>query len=574
MDNYRGKYHTVSGKSLDYLARSTHTAEHLRDTKFGYNYQNMLDILQRRADAGAATASDIAVADKLHRNIKKMSKARRAKVNYDDLKARAESVYQNLVKTNETARDQYTAHIQHAIQKHKNKQAKDEAYAAKAVAYATQAAHTPAGIEQKITSEHPARDIEQPAKGLFARALDYVTNSSVGKYALRTAATIALAASLSCGSKVENPRTEHVNYQPPAQHQVADVMSLKAPVTEQPVQQPILEAKKQPLQPLIEPAALPTAPVLTKAEPTIEPPVQHVAPVAPKQNTPLYSPLVADESSSLRAILTGDGYFDNDTSRYSGTAKGLFSLSDEIDLQVYGNAFTQNDDFDDVAVRTTGERIWGGVSGRKDNLFGELNVGYENRDSTIKPETGSDFTFGNKSPFLNAKLGIGDVDNDGFGVDNRSSFLLGQVTKHWGNSTGDIDDGEYEALRAQLRSRLMLNDDFSLELGGTYFTEKHEDFLDQKNWGASAGVRWHLGDEECKAYAEALLNYQRTTGEIMGNKSEDIKWGPQLGIGYRLLEGPVTIDAAINGGYLFSKEDENEWFVAPSLTLWFGTKKK
>jgi hypothetical protein len=34
------------------------------------------------------------------------------------------------------------------------------------------------------------------------------------------------------------------------------------------------------------------------------------------------------------------------------------------------------------------------------------------------------------------------------------------------------------------------------------------------------------------------------------------------------------MDLAINAGFLDSKENDDEWYIAPSVTLWLGGRKK
>lgn len=107
--------------------------------------------------------------------------------------------------------------------------------------------------------------------------------------------------------------------------------------------------------------------------------------------------------------------------------------------------------------------------------------------------------------------------------------------------------------------------------------EEYGDFLAQKNWYAQGGVRWHLDIGERAAYLEALALYQDLHSDVMGKESDDRKIGFQLGFGGRVLDGstsPFTMDLAINAGFLDSKENDDEWYIAPSVTLWLGGRKK
>lgn len=293
----------------------------------------------------------------------------------------------------------------------------------------------------------------------------------------------------------------------------------------------------------------------------------------------------SDIDFDVRAIVKGGAYLDSDMMQLNGNGKLIFDLGD-WGFDVYGNGFTQKQDMETVDIDGSGGRAWAGMHkyfdlGSRAALYAEVAGGIENRNFTIKPENGDDFEFGNRSPFLNFKLGLTDgaLDEDDFGVGNRHNSVLAQITKHFGSSTGDVEDNgfgdEYSALRAQIRAQLMLSDDVSLQLGGSLFKEEFGDFLKQDNKSLEAGFRWHLGENEHRAYLEALAVYRDLHSEVMGSESDDRKVGFQLGGAYRLMDnGSTALDLGVDGGWLDSQNSKDEWFVAPSLKVYFGGSRK
>ncbi len=562
-------------------------------------------------------------------NLKKMPKARREKfsragVTYESLLDRANKLYQShtaLGKKYETARQERKEAIddlaqkwQENIEQHLESGTIDYEIDAPALLSFYEKAkqlgdknlvqridNTLSGLrsfKEYVLENKPAEYLNSQewtpeAKNAAKRILDrYQINykqarepgllQRVANYALRTAAAIALTAAISCG-KADAPK--------PAEQP-------KAPISvNQPVQKP---EEKPDEQPFIGPKQEETyQPTLAKGLEII---TRKLHPEEPKQENKIETKVAApqkqeekkdepaklapintqaDSGTQVKGILKGDSYFDGETSRYSGTGKAILDFG-KTGIDIYGSIFNQTQEFDDTAVDGNGSRLWLGAHAYlplsdKTSAFLEAAGGIERRGFTINPENGNDFDFGNESPFANLKLGLtnGQFDDDDFGIGDKTNKALFQITKHWGDATGDVD-GEYDALRAQLKARLMLNDDWSLEAGASYFKEELGDFLSQKNLSAELGARWHLGKDEQQAYIEALLLYRDLHGEIFNRESNDTQAGFKLGAGYRLLDtGNFAVDFGINAGALRSREDdETEWFIAPSVTLYLGGKRK
>jgi hypothetical protein len=445
------------------------------------------------------------------------------------------------------------------------------------------------------------------ARGAFAgKLLEYVNG------ARRMVATLAIGALLSCGKgdgekKVEMrdpvPAVATPDVKKAAVHGETYVWGTKescdkdapyvAPVV--PVAPALKEAPKpEPVPEKKEIVVVKESPKLAPVPEKKEVAVEKAVPVVEKRAS-LDSvldarasklPMLSNDSDfDVRAIVKGGAYIDSDMMQLSGNGKLIFDLGD-WGFDVYGNGFAQKQDLDTVDIDGTGGRAWVGMHkyfdiGNRASLYAEVAGGIEDRNFTIKPENGDNFDFGNTSPFLNFKLGLTDgaLDEDDFGVGNRHSSVLAQITKHFGSSTGDVEGNgfgdEYSALRAQIRAQLMLSDDVSLQLGGSLFKEEFGDFLKQDNKSLEAGFRWHLGENERQAYVEALAVYRDLHSEVMGAESDDRKVGFQLGGGYRLMDnGSTALDLGVDGGWLDSKNGKDEWFVAPSLKLYFGGSRK
>jgi hypothetical protein len=285
---------------------------------------------------------------------------------------------------------------------------------------------------------------------------------------------------------------------------------------------------------------------------------------------------------TVKGALRGEGYFDPDTTGGAGTGKLILDAG-PWGVNAYGNTFATHQDYEDYNVDGNGARFWGGAYiylplGKQLQLFLEGDGGFEQRNYTIKFDSGNKFKFGNESPFVTAKIGLtdgqlGDVDN--YGVGDDQSFILLQGTKHFGSATGDAKEqfgSDYSAFRFSADGRLMLDKTWSIEAGVSTLDEKiASDFMKQKNWAAEAGMRWHAPDHA--GYVELLGVYQDLNTTVAGDKSDAKKVGPRVGAGWRIASGDtVTLDATIDGAYLFNK-DKNEWQVLPGFTLWFGGKK-
>ncbi len=459
-------------------------------------------------------------------------------------------------------------------------------------------------VETPVTASIDATVEDAPAEKAPGKFMQYFSNFK------RIAATATIAMLLSCGKgdgekKVDAPAAAPAvvksDSKAPVAHDGTYVWgSTESCDKDKPYVPPFV-----PAAPALKEAPKPE-PLPEKKEVVVVKEAPKPAPVPEKKEVPAVVPVVekkvsldsvlearasrpvlsnSDIDLDVRAILKGGAYVDSDMMQLSGNGKLVFDLGD-WGFDVYGNGFAQKQDLDTVDIDGTGGRAWAGMHkyfdlGNRAALYAEVAGGIENRNFTIKPENGDDFEFGNKSPFLNFKLGLTDgaLDEDDFGVGNRGNSVLAQITKHFGSATGDVEGNgfgdDYDALRASIRAQLMLSDDVSLQLGGSLFKEEFGDFLKQDNKSLEAGFRWHLGENEHRAYLEALAVYRDLHSEVMGSESDDRKVGFQLGGAYRLMDnGSTALDLGVDGGWLDSQNSKDEWFIAPSLKLYFGGSRK
>jgi hypothetical protein len=668
MENYRFAKHSLSDKVIDYAANSTFSASKLKQTKFGYNYENMLTILEKRAGTDRAALDDLAVAEKLYSNIRKMSHSKRARVDYETLKNRAKQVYENLYRA-DLAEDR----------------AQDARLAAK---QAPKLEETVAAAPAQAYTEMPA-----DKKGVFSRIADYLrsnTRKSAGKAVPWIFGTVA-AVSLVAGSifygiykSGQQPAKVHVVDTQAAEKKPAAVEAAldpaKVPVKEAPFVKPMAdpsmisppkpsektstektgagtmaegvtysvdaiklakhvqeesekirkEADAKKLAAEQEAKAKADAEAKRKADEAAKAaeakrkadeaakaaeakrkadeaakaaeakrkaeaeraPELVLAPAylnstgsQPQQaykQTPAVKLTLPSNGGNMtvKGIASIDGYIDPETIGAAGTGKLILDAG-QWGLNAYANGFLTGQKCDDYDLNGSGERAWASAHAYlpvspKLSLFGEAGAGFEQRDYNADFDSGSEFEYGNKSPFLNVKLGLteGPVHNEDFGVGTSHSYALAQLTKHWGETTGTVDGEDYDATRASLKGRLMLTNDFSLEGGIAYFNEEFKNFLEQSKLTAQGGVRWHAGNGS--GFVEVLGVYQDVESQVEGaDKSTDKRYGPQIGAGWRIASGDtVTVDATVNGGFLWSQEADNEWFVTPGLTVYFGKKSK
>jgi hypothetical protein len=652
MENYRFAKHNLSDTVLNFAAEKGFSASKLRNTKYGYNYDNMLTILEKRSEMGNAKYDDLSVAVKLYDNIKKMSKAKRAKVNYDALKSRAKSVYEQLesrlvndspetISAPEQAAVIHTSPISYTGML-TEKKAENKGLLSRISDYVRTVPSRAAGKAKTIViAGVAAAAIAAGVVGATFYAKHYNSNSSKPAATLESPkapatsyATMAPPPYIKPNedpSMISPPKpvgagtlTDGIVYSVEAIRLARNIQgeskrnAVNAPETPAPVVDPKAPAPVVPTTteaPKSAPVADPTPPtpvVQTQAEaskappapkpvtkPVVEKPAecfpvsQYIAfqndsvPYAPK---PVVTQAPATTTSSsgsgnsnltLKAILHDEAYADPHVLGDSATAK-LILDSGNWGLDLYGNGFVDSEHYKDYTVDGTGARVWGGahmylpLSG-KTLGFIEGNAGYEDRSYTVDFDSGSQLDFGNKGAFVNGKLGLtnGKLDDpENFGVGNKQNFVLLQGTKTWGDATGDFN-GDYDAWRASAKGRLMLSPDFSAEAGVAGMHEEYGDSMSQDKITAEGGVRWHTSISGNPAFVEMLGIYQKLDSEINGSKSDDVRYGPQVGFGWRLASGDtVTLDATLTGGYLWSQEGDNEWRVMPGVTLYFGKKSK
>lgn len=428
-----------------------------------------------------------------------------------------------------------------------------------------------------------------PAKGVLRAIADYVSAGalSIG----RTAATVGIALLLSCG---KGDSTKSVTTGTPApvtstapagvptaETSKVEVVNAEPPKAETPpIAAPKIEAPK-------------IGPATTEASKVEPPKADPAKPVEKKQDlptTPVYTtsdarrPMLSNSGTSVKGILNAGGYFADDTTSVTENGKLILDFGNS-GLDLYGRHNDLWQDFDTVKIRGDGSEAALGVHdyeslGGKIKLFGELDARLRKYDYNLDFTNNTKFRFGQESAGIGLKLGLTDGDMDdseNSGVGDKSNMLLIQLSEDFGHVTGDPKDAgfetEYQRLTQSLQARIMLNDRFSLELGESFVDEKYGDFLTQRNLYAQGGIRWHIGDGEHQAYIEALALYQSLHSELAGVKSDDNRAGFQLGAGFRAVQADnFALDLGVNGGALYGKEDE--WFIAPSATIWLGGGKR
>ncbi len=622
MENYRFAKHNLSDSILGYAAGKGISASKLRSTKYGYNYDNMLSILEMRAEMGNAKYDDLSVAVKLYDNIRKMSQAKRARVDYESLKSRAQKVYStladSLVKDAPQSIETIVAAQPESAYSGLGGKLKRMAGIAKLELIGNITAgliclgslgwlgsvvynqwFKPAKQEQRISELLP---VTAPAAKPAVPVAAPVPEPTPGPLPSDTYAGRfedgAYDTYMSARAKgMFNPLPSTTEAPAPA-----------APVipttTEAPKSAPVAAPVADPKAPT--PAPKPVTKQASRPAPVVEKPMEYVPapayiavqksdasqpasePYAPKPVVTQRAPAPATSSSgngnsnlTLKAILHDEAYADPHVLGDSATAK-LILDSGNWGLDLYGNGFVDSEHYKDYTVDGTGARVWGGahmylpLSG-KTLGFIEGNAGYEDRGYTVDFDSGSKLDFGNKGAFVNGKLGLtnGKLDDpENFGVGNKQNFVLLQGTKNWGDATGDFT-GDYDAWRASAKGRLMLSPEFSAEAGVAGMHEAYGDSMSQDKVTAEGGVRWHTSISGNPAFVEMLGIYQKLDSEVNGSKSDDVRYGPQVGFGWRLASGDnVTLDATLTGGYLWSQEGDNEWRVMPGVTLYFGKKSK
>ena len=584
MTTYRFQNHTFSDRVLDHAAASALDAHALRDSKFGYNYGNMLSILERRKLYGAATAPDLEAAERLYTNIKKMSTARREKIDYSALKNRAETLYHSLQTTklaDTVATELRDMHAMKAAEKRKAQIASESPASIDAIVE-----QTPTITQTPVVAATP----EAPKESIFRKALGYLG---------RTAAVVALAVGISCGKTQETTTTYSRQAKPAyarkALRQTASVVPYVTPINQQ---KPYGAAAETVLDSHPQDDPTTTNPIKAEKKTTggLDKNIPSPFETPRKQETPKQESRLdqntdsktSDTNTSLSdeidfsAIFHVDGRAGTVTSGVSGTAKVMVDYGNwgagNWGAQAYVNGFTEQQTFDTAKITGSGERVMGGLhitiplGDNGARAFFEANAGYENRDFKIKPDSGDDSAIGNNGLFVNGKVGVSDgKETDDFGITNRSDYFLLQGTKHFGDASGDID-GSYDAWRLMARGQVMFDPDWSIQFGGSYFDEKFSDVLTQRVAGVEGGVRWHLPD----AYLEALLNYQHTTSTFQGSDSTDQRIGVQVGGGYRLISNEkLAADLrGFIGGYLPGSESDGEIYGGIAFDLYFGGKKK
>lgn len=295
---------------------------------------------------------------------------------------------------------------------------------------------------------------------------------------------------------------------------------------------------------------------------------------------------------SAKAILNGNAYFDSETKGATGTAKGILDLGN-CGIDLYGNSFLTRQHFDEYSIDGDGARAWAGIHAyfplaRDLVLYGAAAGGLEKRIYTIKFDNGSeDFDFGNRSAFATTTFGIAQGrlnDPDNFGVGNDMNRLLIKATWHNGNAEGDVEEhgygDDYEARRYSAEGRIVLfkdilarGDSLAATGGIASFCEKIGNFLKQNRVTGEAGIRFNLPDHT--GYVEPGVVVKDVESTLAGSKTTDTLVGPQLKTGLRIYSGnTATVDATLEAGYLSSKESDNQWYVAPGLTVWLGKKSK
>ncbi|MEM4254085.1 MAG: hypothetical protein QXR48_01725 [Candidatus Woesearchaeota archaeon] len=319
-------------------------------------------------------------------------------------------------------------------------------------------------------------------------------------------------------------------------------------------------------------------------QPTVPPPTY----LTQKKTTTAETP----QDLSTKAILNGNAYFDSETKGATGTAKGILDFGN-CGLDIYGNSFLTRQDFDEYKIDGDGARAWAGIHAyfplaRDLVLYGAAAGGLEKRIYTIKFDNDSeDFDFGNRSPFATATIGIAQGrlnDPDNFGVGNDMNRLLIKATWHNGSAEGDVEEhgygDDYEARRYSAEGRFVLfkdvfahGDSLAATGGIASLCEKIGNFLKQNHVAGEAGMRWNLPDHT--GYVEPGVVIKDVESTLAGSKTTDKLVGPQLKTGLRIYRGnTVTIDATLEAGYLSSKKSDDQWYIAPGLTVWLGKKSK
>lgn len=470
----------------------------------------------------------------------------------------------------------------------------------------------------EIAGKEPA-PVETPAvekkQGIISRISGYFGNFTAS--AGRVAATIGLAALLSCGKgetptntpapKPETPvyvpeNTKGTAWVPPYNTKPSDEKKAAAPETKAPVVEktaPVVE-KSAPVEDKAVKVEVPTPkPAPKEDKPAKETPKEVPAPVKPAEKPVVKTPEVPsipytpsvpysrrDSDVQLKGILKGEMYLDDNMSRYAGNGKAIIDLG-RTGIDFYANVFDQKQEFDSADVLGTGGRAWGGLHhyltlDKNLHLYMAAAGGFEKRDFTIEPKSGAEIDFGNESPFLDVAVGLtgSRVDDEDFGVGSDHSFLLGRVTKHFGKATGDVESlgfsDEYEALRAQLKFQLMLDDKWSLNGGFSTLDEKiGGDFLAQRNWAAEFGPRFRFTIDESPAYIEALGTYRDLHSEFAGQESDDRGIGGKVGFGWRIINGDgANVDLGVDVGGWDNQDSKDEWFVLPSVKVYLGGSRR
>lgn len=651
MENYQFQRHNFSKDEIKQAADSNLEIKDLGI--LSYNTENKLQILEHRASGKNAKYDDLVSAVKLYDNVIKMSKEKRAKVDYENLRSRAQNVYTTLA----------------------DSLAKPESIEAVVEAQPTEVVHTnPVSYAGMLGSTEK--------KGLLSRIGDYfhtVPSRAAGRVRtvyIAAIAALALAPALWAGynlfyrslpknpdvvtqenikpapvttapvkvpdaksladqtqqqtkvpevnpfaEKPAAPQTDPAPYagQRPSQDRAseaakenqeteANLESLREAARKVVAERKAAEAetarkaeaerqklaetarktaeldrqRKEAERKAAEAKARENTIVYTQPEPTeayralkgmtSPAPAQQAAPASAD-----YKPIITGEDPSLKGILYVKGIFDNDTTGVSASAKGILELGKATGLDLYLNGFDQVQKFDEGDIAGYGERVQLGLHTYpvlSKGFYGFLEGGVmaENRDFAIKPENGSNYTFGNKGFGGYLKLGLtqAPIDDDDVGVANRHNFVIFQAAGLKGDVKGDAGDeytGDFTKLMTQLQGRLMLNDSFSVEAGMSTLNEKLGEFLSQNNIYGDAGVRWHFDAAGTRGYIEALGLVQRLDSEFTGTKDDETRFGGQVGAGVRLLNTKdVKIDFKVDGAVLHG--DKTEWIVTPGIVIY------
>ena len=418
MENYQFQRHNFSKDEIKQAADSNLEIKDLGI--LSYNTENKLQILEHRANGKNAKYDDLVSAVKLYDNVIKMSKEKRAKVDYENLKSRAQNVYTTLA----------------------DSLAKPESIEAVVEAQPTEVVHTnPVSYAGMLGSTEK--------KGLLSRIGDYfhtVPSRAAGRVRtvyIAAIAALALAPVLWAGYNLfykNLPKNPEVVTQENVKPAPVTTTPAKVPDAKSPADKPQQPTKVPEVNPFAE---KPTAPQqgpapyagqrpsqdgasdvyaqakenqeteanleslraearkvvaerkaaeaekqkLAEAErqrleaqkqrerdaakarenavPVVEekPYVPVLLPsqmrAAEQQTAPAadYAPIITGEDPALKGIWYLKGIFDNDTTGVSASAKGILELGKATGLDLYLNGFDQVQKFDEGDIAGYGERV-------------------------------------------------------------------------------------------------------------------------------------------------------------------------------------------------------------------------